>query len=189
MPAPRRDPWILLIGIGKALKSVSLLVLGCLVLGLVHKDPALVLGHWAFVLGINPGNHLLREALDHANLLDDAKLRLVALGMLVYSALFAVEGAGLLLQKRWGEYVAVVITGSFIPLEVYETVRHPHVGRAITIVLNVAAVAYLVHKIRTSERPSASGTPASRTGSPLQTLPTRPPAETGSAACSKSPPA
>jgi uncharacterized membrane protein (DUF2068 family) len=70
-----------------------------------------------------------------------------------YAALFAIEATGLLLQKRWGEYVSIVITGSFIPVEVYETVRHPHVGRVVAILLNVAAVAYLVWKVKTKDRP------------------------------------
>ncbi len=148
MPALPRDRWILLIGIAKAIKSTSLFLLAALVLALTGGDRATVLQHWAFALGIDPGNHWLRIAIERADLFGPAKLRLVAAGMALYAVLFAIEGAGLLLRKRWGEYVTIVITGSFIPIEVYETLRHPHIPRAITIVLNVAAVAYLVHRVR-----------------------------------------
>jgi uncharacterized membrane protein (DUF2068 family) len=123
-------------------------VLATFALALTGGDRAAELHHWAFTLGIDPGNHWLRVAIERADLLGDAKLRLLAGGMILYAVLFAIEGTGLLLQKKWGEYVTIVITGSFIPIEVYETLRHPHVPRAITIILNVAAVAYLVHRVR-----------------------------------------
>ncbi len=148
MPAPHRDRWILLIGVAKVLKSTALFALSAVVLLLSRRDVADELHHWAFVLGIDPGNHLLHLAIERITPFDSVKLRLIAAGMALYAMLFAIEGTGLLLRKRWGEYVTIVITGSFIPLEVYETLRHPHVGRALTILLNVAAVAYLVHRVR-----------------------------------------
>jgi len=154
-PSPRipRDRWLLLIGVVKVIKSASLLVLALLVLVLSRRDVAVELHHWAFVLGIDPGSHLLHVAIDRITPFDATKLRLIAAGLGLYAVLFSIEGAGLLLRKRWGEYVTIAITGSFIPLEVYETLRHPHVVRALTIVLNVAAVAYLVHRIRASHLP------------------------------------
>jgi uncharacterized membrane protein (DUF2068 family) len=155
MPPPHRDRWILLIGITKAIKSASLVVLAALVLVLSHGDQAAGLRRWAFKLGINPGSHWLQVASERLDLLGHGKLELIAGGMALYAVLFAIEGAGLLLGKRWGEYVTIVISGSFIPIEVYETLRHPHVPRAVTIVLNVAAVAYLVHRVRRRAAPRA----------------------------------
>jgi uncharacterized membrane protein (DUF2068 family) len=153
MPPPHRDRWILLIGITKAIKSASLLALATLVLVLTRGDSTTELRHWAFTLGIDPGSHFMRLAIERADVWGEAKLRLLAAGMIVYAVLFAIEGTGLLLQKRWGEYVTIVITGSFIPIEVYETLLHPHVPRAVTIALNLAAVAYLVHRVRAKRLP------------------------------------
>ena len=147
-----RDPWILLIGIGKLLKTATLVVLGITALLLVHHDVVEELRHWVFVHGFAPGGHLVREALADASALDDHKLRVIGVAMLVYAALFLLEGTGLLLRRRWGEWVTVVITGSFVPIELYETVSHPHVGRALAMVLNVAAVAYLVYRLRKPHR-------------------------------------
>ena len=48
---------------------------------------------------------------------------MVAVGVLAYGVLELVEAVGLWLMKRWGEYVAVVGTAIFIPLEVYEIVE------------------------------------------------------------------
>jgi uncharacterized membrane protein (DUF2068 family) len=146
-PLPR-DLWVTLIGIGKMLKATALIALAVFALLLVHHDVVEVMRHWAFRLGLAPGGHLVREALAGAGALDDRRLREIGVALLVYAALFTVEGTGLLLRKRWGEWVTIVITGSFIPLELYETLHAPHVGRAAATLINVAAVAYLVHRVR-----------------------------------------
>ena len=74
-------------------------------------------------------------------------LEQLSVATFVYAALFAVEGTALWLQKRWGEYLTLVITISFIPLEVYEIVEHTGIGKIITLVLNIAVVVYLVARI------------------------------------------
>ena len=83
---------------------------------------------------------LIEKALQarHSTLLE------VAVAVLAYGALELLEGVGLWLMRRWGEYVAVVGTSVFIPLEVYElhdTVTPFKLG---AFVLNVFAVVYLV---------------------------------------------
>src|ERR1700722_1203317 len=147
-----RDIWVLLIGIGKMLKTAALLAVGTAAFLLVHHDVAEALRHWVFVLGIEPGGHLVKEALAAAGVLGDRQLREIGVVTFVYAALFALEGIGLLLRRRWGEWVSIVITGSFIPIEMYETVRNPHVGRALGMLVNIAAVAYLVVRVRQQRR-------------------------------------
>lgn len=155
-----RDPWILLIGIGKILKTMTLTAVGVAALLLVHHDAAEELRHWVFVLGIDPGGHLVRAALASAGVLDDRRLREIGVVLFLYAALFAVEGTGLLLRKRWGEWVSIFITGSFIPLEIYETALHPHLGRALTTLVNIAAVAYLVSRVRKQRKDEARASTA-----------------------------
>jgi uncharacterized membrane protein (DUF2068 family) len=152
-----RDVWILLIGIGKILKTITLVAFGITALFLVHHDVAEELRHWLFALGFAPGGRLMKEAIAGAGSLDDRTLREISAGMFIYASLFALEGTGLLLRKRWGEWVSIVITGSFIPIELYESFRHPHIGRVIATVLNIAAVAYLVHRVR---HPKQASVPA-----------------------------
>jgi uncharacterized membrane protein (DUF2068 family) len=143
-----RDIWVTLIGIGKILKTLSLTAIGITALLLVHHDAAEELRHWVGILGLAPGGRLVREALAAAGVLNDHLLREIGVVLFIYAALFAVEGAGLLLRKRWGEWVSIIITGSFVPLELYESARQPHVGRIVGTILNIAAVAYLVHRVR-----------------------------------------
>jgi uncharacterized membrane protein (DUF2068 family) len=72
-------------------------------------------------------------------------LMLVFFALLVYALLELVEGIGLWLLKRWGEYFAVVATSIFLPLEVYDlAVKGITFTRGGTFVINVAAVIYLL---------------------------------------------
>jgi len=68
----------------------------------------------------------------------------VTLGVLAYGVLQLTEATGLWLMRRWGEYVAVVGTSLFVPLEVYEMVDGFTWLKLAAFVVNVAAVAYLL---------------------------------------------
>jgi uncharacterized membrane protein (DUF2068 family) len=77
----------------------------------------------------------------------DAKpstLNLIAAGLFFYGALQILEGVGLWSLKRWGEYVAVVGTTLFVPLEVYELTEKVSWLKIVVLVVNVAAVLYLL---------------------------------------------
>lgn len=66
-------------------------------------------------------------------------LFLLAMGMVKWA-----EAVGLWLAKRWGEYLAVVATSAFIPLEIYELIEHLTAFKVVLLLINVAAVAWLV---------------------------------------------
>jgi len=71
-------------------------------------------------------------------------LNIIAVGLLAYGALQILEGVGLWSLQRWGEYVAVVGTTLLIPLEVYEIVDKLSWLKIAVLVVNIAAVLYLV---------------------------------------------
>jgi uncharacterized membrane protein (DUF2068 family) len=71
-------------------------------------------------------------------------LDLIAYGVLFYGLLQVVEGIGLWSLRRWGEYVAVVGTTVFIPLEVYELTDKISWLKIVALLVNVAAVLYLL---------------------------------------------
>jgi uncharacterized membrane protein (DUF2068 family) len=75
---------------------------------------------------------------------DPHTLTLVSLGVLAYGALELLEAVGLWLMKRWGEYVAVVGTAIFIPLEIYELLERVTWLRVVAFALNLFAVVYIV---------------------------------------------
>ena len=71
-------------------------------------------------------------------------LNLIAFGILFYGLLQIAEGVGLWSLQRWGEYVAVVGTTLFIPLEIYELTEKISWLKIALLVVNVAAVLYLL---------------------------------------------
>jgi uncharacterized membrane protein (DUF2068 family) len=68
----------------------------------------------------------------------------VTVGLVLYGGLQLLEGVGLWMLKRWGEYVAVVATSAFLPVEVYELSHHVTWVKVAALVVNLVAVAYLV---------------------------------------------
>ncbi|MCT9930566.1 DUF2127 domain-containing protein [Planotetraspora sp. A-T 1434] len=68
----------------------------------------------------------------------------IGLGLLVFGSLLMTEGVGLWLLKRWGEYFAVVATSLFIPIEIYEIVEKVTWLRIVILLINIAAVLYIL---------------------------------------------
>ncbi len=77
---------------------------------------------------------------------------MISAGTFFYSALLLTEGIGLLLRRRWAEYFTVIVTGSFIPLELYELSRHVSTTRLTIVGINVAVVWYLIVVLRRDAR-------------------------------------
>jgi uncharacterized membrane protein (DUF2068 family) len=71
-------------------------------------------------------------------------LHLVEAFLIGYALLQLLEGIGLWSLKRWGEYVAVVGTSLFLPLEIYELTKDVTYVKVAAFVINLALVAYLV---------------------------------------------
>lgn len=137
-----------LIALFKFLKAALLIALSVGVFKSMHRDIAEVAERWVEALRLNPGNHFVDEALSRIANLSPAQIKKLGLGGLVYAGLFLVEGTGLWLLKPWGEWVTVMITGTGVPLEIYEIHRHPTGVKVAALVINVAIVAYLIYRIR-----------------------------------------
>jgi uncharacterized membrane protein (DUF2068 family) len=71
-------------------------------------------------------------------------LALLVFLLAAYAGLELVEGLGLWLLARWGEYFAVIATSVFLPLEVHDLAKGVTLTRALTFAINVAAVLYLL---------------------------------------------
>jgi uncharacterized membrane protein (DUF2068 family) len=63
--------------------------------------------------------------------------------LLAYALIEIVEAVGLWWAKRWAEYLTVVATAAFLPLEVYELTEHVSAVKIGTLVLNILAVLYI----------------------------------------------
>jgi len=142
------DRWILLIAVFKLIKSILLVAAGIGALRLLHRDVADVVERWIDVFRVDPDNRFIHSVLVKILTVNDRSLKEISAGTFAYAALFLTEGTGLLLRKRWAQYFTIIVTGSFLPLEVYELMLHASVAKLLVILLNVAIIGYLVVRLR-----------------------------------------
>lgn len=117
-------------------------------LRLLHRDVQEWLAHLIDALRIDPDNHYVAALFAKAGLVKDRKLAQVSGLTFLYAALFLTEGIGLWFEKRWAEWLTVIVTGSFIPIEIYEVWKHCGPVRLIVLGLNLAVVIYLAAVLR-----------------------------------------
>src|ERR1700694_3784329 len=139
---------IRLIAAFKLLKAILLIAAGVGALKLLHQDAADALDRWAAMLGFDPGNQYVDDALQKlANLTPD-KIKALGVGSFVYAGLFLIEGIGLWMVRRWAEWFTVIVTSSLVPVEIYEIHRHPSPVKILVLMINLAVAGYLVYRIR-----------------------------------------
>ncbi len=146
------NTWLRLIGAFKLLKAAGLLGSFAVFLNIVRHDPIQTIIHWALKLHVDPANSYLRAMLARLLDLDVHRLELITAGVALYVLLFGAEGIGLLFDRLWAEYLTVVETAGFIPLEMYEIIRRPHAMRIGVLAANLAIVTYLAVRLRTRRR-------------------------------------
>ena len=144
----RKDRFLLLIAIFKFFKAAMLIALGLGAFRLIHRNIAEILMHWVDAFKLDPGNRFVDAALSRAAHVTPSQIRRLGLGSFLYAALFLAEGTGLWLQKRWGEWLTVIITSSLVPGELYEIYRHPTSLKFAVLAVNVGIVAYLIVHMR-----------------------------------------
>jgi len=98
----------------------------------------------AYKFGVDLEDTSAVRLLQQAFAVRHSTLLLVALGVLAYGILELVEGYGLWFKKRWGEYVAVVATSLFVPVEIHEIMVLVSWLRVSALIINLFAVAYIL---------------------------------------------
>src|SRR5215471_4289858 len=110
----------------------------------------------AYNQALPPLKALLRDfgfSVQHSKLLgliheaftvDSAKLGYLAIGLGAYAVIEVIEGVGLWMVKRWGEYFAMIVTSLGLPYEIYDLTNKVTVLRVVAFVINLALVLYLV---------------------------------------------
>ena len=157
---------LVLIGLFKLAKALLLVLLAVGALELRNRgDLVAPVLEIARAVHTDPDGRLVRWLVHQFAALSPHRLELISIATFFYAGLFVLEGTGLVLRKRWGEIVTIVITGSFIPLEIYEVVRRVNPVKIVFLVVNVAIVAYLIVRLRgedkASHRRRESASPAS----------------------------
>lgn len=148
----KHDKGLFMIALLKLLKAASLLVVAFGAIHFLHRDMEELVNHWVEVLNVDPDSRYFRHIIERLVSIDDRQLRAISAGSFFYAGLMLTEGVGLLLEKHWAEYLTIIATASFIPLEVYELSRHFHWGKIVLLLVNLAIVAYLVWVVAKKNR-------------------------------------
>lgn len=141
-----RGLWV--IAAFKLLKGLALLAVGIGAHNLINKDLDEVVDHWVDFFRIDPNNHYIHGLLERFTDLDPQRLKALSFGTFFYAAVLLTEGVGLAMGKRWAEYFTIIVTSSFIPLEIYEIARRITAMKVVLLLINIAVVAYLAVEVR-----------------------------------------
>jgi uncharacterized membrane protein (DUF2068 family) len=95
-------------------------------------------------LGVNITHSTIYGLVEHTLTLSAGTATLLAIGATAYAAIEVVEGTGLWLARRWGEYFAMIVTSLGLPLEIYDLTRKVSVLALVLLVVNLALVLYLI---------------------------------------------
>jgi len=142
------DLWIFLIGLFKLFKGLTLLIAGFGLLRLLHKDVAEVANHWIAVLRVDPDNRFIHGALLKIFNVTPKQLKELSIGTFVYAVIFLTEATGLLTRKHWAEYMTLISTALFIPLELWEIYRHFTLLKLAVTAVNLGIVWYLAARLK-----------------------------------------
>ncbi|MDP9008409.1 MAG: DUF2127 domain-containing protein [Pseudomonadota bacterium] len=153
-PAPKPRFGVLrTIALYKIVKVLLLLAVAYGELRLRDASIAAKLLSWAQARPYGLEHRVVTQLLEWFSGLSVSRIHALRMVTLAYAAVFAVEGVGLWMEKRWAEWLTVIITASLIPLEAWEIFLRPTIGKVLILLANAAVVAYLVWHVRTKNRP------------------------------------
>jgi uncharacterized membrane protein (DUF2068 family) len=150
----RKDGLIRVIGIFKLIKALMLFAVAVGALALFDQHTREQLTRLIEHFNPDPKNHVVGYLSEHVFNVSPKKLIVVTTATCLYGVVFVIEGIGLLMLKRWAEYLTVITTLSFIPLEIYELTRKVSPLKIGTLVLNIAIAGYLIVRLK-QKKPAA----------------------------------
>jgi uncharacterized membrane protein (DUF2068 family) len=150
-PTPRIDI-LRTIALYKLLKVLLLLALAYGEVRLSDASLTAKLVTWASARPLGLEHKVVTWLLEWFSGLSASRVHALRMVTLAYAAVFAIEGIGLWMRKRWAEWMTTIITASLIPLELWELFNRPNVGKAAVFVANVAIVVILIRHVRSKAR-------------------------------------
>ena len=141
------------------IKGVALLLLALGVLSLANKDLSDVFDQFLRWVHLDPEQRFFQGIGDWLDTVTPANVRAVATGTFLCGLFLIVLGLGLAFRARWAIWLTIGESAFFIPIEIYELVRHhaprmadhprpelfshPKLGLLIVLAINVLIVWYL----------------------------------------------
>lgn len=90
-----------------------------------------------------PRDITMRWLVGHLPHLGPGLMLLIAIGLTFWAALLGAESVGVWCDYGWGEFLIIVETASFLPIELYDIARRPHATGFITLAVNLLILWYV----------------------------------------------
>jgi len=155
----KRAPTLYFIAAIKLIKGVALLLLALGVFTLANKDLSDMFDQFLRWVHLDPERSFFQGIGDWLNTITPANVRAVATGTLLCGLFLFALGLGLAFRAKWAIWLAIGESAFFIPIEIFELVRHhsaaladhprpelfrhPKLGLLVVLALNVVIVWYL----------------------------------------------
>jgi uncharacterized membrane protein (DUF2068 family) len=156
-PAASSTLGLRLVAIFEAVKGLLVLFGGTGLLLLVHRNVQVAAERLIGHLHLDPASRYPRIFLHAATEATPGRLRLLALGALVYASIRLAEAAGLWLGRRWAEWFGAATGLIYVPFEAAALIRRPGVEPALALVVNVLVVIFLGRRLK-QHPPDSAGT-------------------------------
>lgn len=140
------------IAIFEGAKGAVVLLAGCGVLSLIHRDVQHVADEIVRHLHLNPAKHYPHIFLHAASRLTEARLWWLAAGALSYCTVRFVEAYGLWWQRWWAEGFAAASGAVYMPFEIYKLFHGDRTVATIALAINVIVVAFMLHALWSRRR-------------------------------------
>lgn len=142
------DRWLMAIGALKLLEALLFILLGIGLLKMLHKDLVDEFMRLFLALRFDPEGRFANLILDRVALISPHGLKLISVAAFAHAALDIVEGVGLALRKIWAEFVTLVVSILFLPVEFFELVKHFTWLKVGITAVNLAVVVYLIFHVQ-----------------------------------------
>jgi uncharacterized membrane protein (DUF2068 family) len=156
----KRAPTLYFIVAVKLIKGIALLLLALGVYSLAKRDLPDLFDQFLRWVHLDPERSFFQGIGDWLDTIQPASVRKVALGTFLCGLFLIVLGLGLAFRAKWAIWLAIGESAFFIPVEIFELVRHrrpgwpdysrpelfshPKLGLLLVLALNVAIVWYLL---------------------------------------------
>lgn len=138
----------------KFIEAVTMLATGLAALQLLKPEVVTLLREWVDTLPLGTTEQYVgQKTMSWLIGLAPGKIRALGIGAFLFATIFLVEGIGLWMRKLWAEWLTVVATSLFIPIELREVYTHVTIAKVLVLVVNVVVVLYLIRQIRAKPYP------------------------------------
>jgi uncharacterized membrane protein (DUF2068 family) len=134
----------------EAIKGMAGLLAMIGFLALLHRDVEAIAERLVKISHLDPGSRYPQLFIDAASKVTDGQLWFLAAAALAYALVRGVEACGLWYERRWAEWFALIAGGLYVPVEVYELIRHATWIKFGVLLTNLAIVVYMAYALRHS---------------------------------------